>query len=80
MLILQTPCPGNCLIWLPLKTALISAGILAICGADLDLSEVCSQLMFIKVQLPGHGNPPQQQQQQQQFEPEAAKELESSTL
>ncbi len=31
------------------------AGILAICGSDLDLSEVCSQLMFIKVQLPGGG-------------------------
>ena len=45
-------------------------GILAICGADQDLSEVCSQLMFIKVQLPGNIA---------QFE-QAAKEPESSTL
>ena len=47
------------------------SGILAICGADQDLSEVCSQLMFIKVQLPGT--------MMAQFD-QAAKEPESSTL
>ena len=50
---------------------IVISGILAICGADQDLSEVCNQLMFIKVQLPGT--------MMAQFD-QAAKEPESSTL